>query len=939
MSRYLVGNGNDKWTFNDAYNACKDGDVLEFDTGFNLTFGDQVRFIDKNITIEGRINEKNQFTSSITGFIKVVNGGNVKFSNIVLFGEKNINNIFAVKKSSSATLSNVMIEQKDNVLIGEDVAVYPEIYVAENSKIVMERTFMPEKFNYFTRIWINGATAEIINSTLNTSIKCEIGDLTITNSTIKKYSTNALWLVKSVAKIEKSYIEGGYAENGYPCTLLDRSNLQFNGSTAVQRNYDSCVTLLNNSYLGSDHSTITSLNSKFSIADLFYTTVAESILGVSNSKIISIESLDIKGENPDKVDVLLDAASTFRARNLNINRITNPNFRVLNNCLFYADSISYQNDYNSEALSQIQMECKDGGRIRVESWEQEQDQQERVKSNDYGDQSDNSFDEDFEVEVSDDPQGELDKLIGLHSVKEEINKMVRMVEFNKKRVEQGFKPEENSLHSVFLGNPGTGKTTVARLIGEILFKNGALHNKEKFIFVEACESDLISSYVGKTAEQTYELLEKAKGGILFIDEAYTLNKGDSSVNFGQEAINTILKYMEDHRNEIMIIFAGYTKEMEQFLETNPGLKSRVANKFVFEDYTGDEIVQIGENILKDKQYVLEDAEHYKKSVKDAYEMSIDKSNARWIRNFNEKLLKVFAKRVVEENSDDMATIKNSDIDEVFDIGKYQNYDGKDEDAYEKLNKLIGIEQVKSQVSEFISIAELNKKRRDQGQANQSFSLHSLFLGNPGTGKTTVARILGDILYQKSIIKDNKFIEVSRSDLVAGYVGQTAIKTRQVLKSALGGVLFIDEAYSLCQGGANDFGNEAIDEILKFMEDNRDNIVIILAGYNREMAEFLKMNSGLESRIPNKFTFEDYSIDEIVNIGLLYLEKFGYVVDKDLYRDMVAENYAMSNDNSNGRWIRNLNEKLIRIMSQRVAQTNTDDLNTIEAEDLMKMRRR
>lgn len=939
MSRYLIGNGNDKWTFNDAYNACKDGDVLEFDTGFNLYLGENARFINKSITLEGKINERNQFTSSITGFIKVVNGANVTMSNIVLFGEKNINNIFAVKNSSSATLSNVMIEQKDNPGDGENVTVYPEIYVGENSKIIMERTFIPEKDRMYSRINFVGSTAEIINSTLNTSIKCELADIKITNSTVKKYHKNPIWLIKSVAKIEKTYIEGGSNENEDPCVLLDRANMEFSSSTAVQRNYGSCVALINNSYFGSDHSTISSLSTNFSTADLFYTTINEGISGSSNSKIISIESLDIKGENPEKVDVFLDTTSTFKAKNLNVNRVVDPNFRIVNNSMFYADSISYQNDFNSDALNQILIECKDGGRIRVESWEQVQDQQERVESNDYGEQSENSFDEDFEVEVSDDPQAELDKLIGLHSVKEEINKMVRMVEFNKKRVEQGFKPEENSLHSVFLGNPGTGKTTVARLIGEILFKNGALHNKEKFIFVEACESDLISSYVGKTAEQTYELLEKAKGGILFIDEAYTLNKGDSSVNFGQEAINTILKYMEDHRNEIMIIFAGYTKEMEQFLETNPGLKSRVANKFVFEDYTGDEIVQIGENILKDKQYVLEDEEYYKKSVKDAYEMSIDKSNARWMRNFNEKLLKVFAKRVVEENSDDMATIKNSDIDEVFDIGKYQNYDGKDEDAYEKLNKLIGIEQVKSQVSEFISIAELNKKRRDQGQANQSFSLHSLFLGNPGTGKTTVARILGDILYQKSIIKDNKFIEVSRSDLVAGYVGQTAIKTRQVLKSALGGVLFIDEAYSLCQGGANDFGNEAIDEILKFMEDNRDNIVIILAGYNREMAEFLKMNSGLVSRIPNKFTFEDYSIDEIVNIGLLYLEKFGYVVDKDLYRDVVAENYAMSNDNSNGRWIRNLNEKLIRIMSQRVAQTNTDDLNTIEAEDLMKMRKR
>lgn len=556
-----------------------------------------------------------------------------------------------------------------------------------------------------------------------------------------------------------------------------------------------------------------------------------------------------------------------------------------------------------------------------------------------GDLNHEGFEEEgFELEVSDNLQAELDKLIGLNSVKEEIDKMVRMVEFNKKRVEKGFKAEENSLHSVFLGNPGTGKTTVARLIGEILFKSGALYNKEKFIFVEASESDLISSYVGKTAEQTYELLERARGGILFIDEAYTLNKGDASVNFGQEAINTILKYMEDHRNEIMIIFAGYTKEMEQFLETNPGLKSRVANKFVFEDYTADEIVKIGEDILKDKQYVLEDRDHYKKSVQYAYDRSIDKSNARWIRNFNEKLLKVFAKRVLDENPDDIATIKNSDIDEVFNIGKYQNYSGNDEDAYEKLDKLIGIDQVKKQVAEFISLAELNKKRRDQGQANQNFTLHSLFLGNPGAGKTTVARILGDILYQKSIIKDNKFIEVSRSDLVAGYIGQTATKTREVLKSALGGVLFIDEAYSLYQEGANDFGREAIDEILKFMEDNRDNIVIILAGYNKEMQDFLQMNSGLESRIPNKFTFEDYSVDEIVEIGLMYLEKFGYNVDHNLYKAVVEENYKLSNDSSNGRWIRNLNEKLIRIMSQRVSETNTEDLNTIEAEDLLKLRK-
>lgn len=340
--------------------------------------------------------------------------------------------------------------------------------------------------------------------------------------------------------------------------------------------------------------------------------------------------------------------------------------------------------------------------------------------------------------------------------------------------------------------------------------------------------------------------------MLFIDEAYALNKKDANVDFGIEAINTILKYMEDHRGEIMIIFAGYTKEMEEFLKTNPGLTSRVPNKFVFEDYTPDEIVEIGEKDLVKKQYQFEDEEYYAQQVKRAYRNSLDHSNARWIRNFNEKLLKAFANRVMNTGTEDLETITRADIDEVLAQGRYQASGKKDEDALERLQKLIGINGVKEQVNRFISLVELNHRREEQGMENSDFTLHSLFLGNPGTGKTTVARIVGEVLYQKGIISQKKFIEVSRSDLVAGYIGQTAKKTREVLESALGGVLFIDEAYSLSQGSENDFGKEAIDEILKFMEDHRKDMVIIFAGYTKEMSEFLQMNSGLASRIPHTF---------------------------------------------------------------------------------------
>ncbi|WP_432375426.1 AAA family ATPase [Lactiplantibacillus pentosus] len=261
-----------------------------------------------------------------------------------------------------------------------------------------------------------------------------------------------------------------------------------------------------------------------------------------------------------------------------------------------------------------------------------------------------------------------------------------------------------------------------------------------------------------------------------------------------------------------------------------------------------------------------------------------------------------------------------------------SYFGK-KPALERLNDMIGIGEVKSDINEFIAIAQVNKQRKERGLNSDDMTLHSLFLGNPGTGKTTVARILGEILYDKGIIANQNFVEVSRADIVGRYIGETAIKTRGVLDSALGGVLFIDEAYTLANGGERDFGREAIDEILKFMEDHRTDIVIIFAGYTDSMEKFLAMNEGLRSRIPNHFMFEDYTPSELIEIGLGHLKAKDYTVDKAAYTALVMHNFEVSNDQSNGRWIRNLNERIIRKFAVRVAGQQGADLSKIDQQDL------
>ena len=267
---------------------------------------------------------------------------------------------------------------------------------------------------------------------------------------------------------------------------------------------------------------------------------------------------------------------------------------------------------------------------------------------------------------------------------------------------------------------------------------------------------------------------------------------------------------------------------------------------------------------------------------------------------------------------------------------------KVQDYINELNSLVGLNKVKEEVKSLVNLINLNINREKKGLPITPMSYHLVFTGNPGTGKTTIARLLAKIYNALGIISSDNLVEVDRSGLVAGYVGQTAIKTTEVINKAMGGVLFIDEAYSLEKGENNDFGQEAIDTLLKAMEDYRDNLVVIVAGYTDLMQNFISSNPGLKSRFNRYIEFEDYLPEDLVNILLSYCKKERYILSEEALeyaKEYFKNRYNNRTENyANARDVRNFFEKAIVNLSNRLAQANNydlskDELTTIVVDDI------
>ena len=266
---------------------------------------------------------------------------------------------------------------------------------------------------------------------------------------------------------------------------------------------------------------------------------------------------------------------------------------------------------------------------------------------------------------------------------------------------------------------------------------------------------------------------------------------------------------------------------------------------------------------------------------------------------------------------------------------------KIEDLLAELDSYVGMDAIKTEVRSLINMVQVYKLRREHDLPTTDMSLHMVFSGNPGTGKTTVARLLAKIYHAIGVLPKGQMVEVDRSGLVAGFVGQTALKTQEVIEKARGGVLFIDEAYALNGRSENDFGQEAIDTILKAMEDHRDDLVVIVAGYTELMDKFIHSNPGLESRFNRFLLFEDYTAEEMFDIFKMRCGK-GYVLAPEaepLVRDYIAEESADSSF-GNARGVRNLFEHILVAQNNRLAKLETvtrDDLMTITPDDVLRAR--
>ena len=495
-------------------------------------------------------------------------------------------------------------------------------------------------------------------------------------------------------------------------------------------------------------------------------------------------------------------------------------------------------------------------------------------------------------------------------------------------------PAQVNLSYALAGKPGTGKTIIARLVAEAFKEAGILRSGH---FIEATVQDLVGEYVGQSAIKANNLLSRARGGVLFIDEVQGFEKDNQ---FHREAIRTILKYAEDYRGDISVIVATYPGEMDAFLSIDQGLPRRFSQRIDLEDYDAATCVDIFNYIAAEKKVEVDP--DLQKKLEGLFEAWINDrtkkeefSNAGSVRNLVDAMNRA---RFNREGDD--ASLSLEDVP-----GEYQAYseaairrtgdpDERLERALEELNALTGLTGVKQTIRGIVNGIKGGRRR---GQTDGIVPGHYSFEGNPGTGKTTVARLIGDIFRELGVLKSGHVIEVTRSQLVAEYVGQTAPRVKAQTDRAMNGVLFIDEAHNLIQGDRDQFGGEAIRELTAILENERGRLCVIAAGYSAPMARLFEVDPGWKSRFTRRIQFEDYTPQEMEQILHQMCKQQGFKLHSDLEHNLPSIltrlHVVEGRDFANARSIRNFLGLIVGHLDERLATDDEADPHQLILDDV------
>ena len=422
----------------------------------------------------------------------------------------------------------------------------------------------------------------------------------------------------------------------------------------------------------------------------------------------------------------------------------------------------------------------------------------------------------------------------------------------------------------------------------------------------------LTSFFDIESAKNIDEIYSSDNNIIVLENPNAFDTKDQSEK--EKIIYKINQNMADKEKSYLTIFAAQNKDaLENIFLMSDDLKNEFTDFEIIE--AKPDVQDVYNEVIEKIENAVEITDEFKIKLLDYVSITYPKTDlsfAKYRDGLVEKIL--FNKEVPEYE-------KDKTMDEIF----------------EELNSLVGLTKVKKMLNELVSLVELKNKSKDDLKI-KNINLHMVFLGNPGTGKTTVARIVAEILYNLKYIKQNKLIEVSSKDLVAEYVGQTAPKTMAVIQKALGGVLFVDEAYSLAsnKGQGSSYNEEAIATLIQAMENYRDNLVVIFAGYTKEMQDFLDMNSGIVSRIGYTVEFEDYTEDELLQIFMQMMTKSGFEVSEEAQNKVkeIIREYKDTKNFGNARFVRNVYEKsIVKHASNTAGKKQKKILKTIKEEDI------